>query len=81
MVDLGLRVLVSTQVPANATTSTAKNAYVLAQDAFGVAYKMPTTFNMDYKVLEREFLLAAVEEYDIELIRAARAKRIVSYGA
>lgn len=78
---LGLKVLVSTQVPANGTTSTAKNAYVLAQNAFGVAYKMPVTFNMDYKVLEREFVLAAVEEYDVQLIRAARAKRIVTYGA
>jgi len=78
---LGLRVLVTTQVAANTTTSTAKDAFVLGQDAFGVAYKMGITFNSEYKVLEREFVLAAVEEYDIELIRAARACRITAYAA
>lgn len=77
---LGLRVLVTTLVPTNATTATAKNAYVLDQDAFGIAWKMMTTFNSDYKVLEREFILAAVREYDVKMLRIAKAVRIVSYA-
>lgn len=77
---LGLRVLVTTLVPTNATTATAKNAYVLDQDAFGVAWKMMTTFNSDYKVLDREFILAAVNEYDVQVLRDAKAHRIISYA-
>jgi len=77
---LGVRVLVSTQVQTNATTSTAYNCYVLDQGSFGVAYKMPITFNSEYKTLEREFILAAVEEYDVQLYYAAKAARLVCYG-
>lgn len=77
---LGLRVLVTTQVPRNVTTSTARNAYVLGDDAFGIGWKMQTIFNSDYKVLEREYVLAAVHEYDVQVERPARACRIVAFG-
>lgn len=77
---LGLRVLVTTLVPANTTTSTAKNAYVLDQDAFGVAWKQQTTFRDDYKILEREHILAATRDYDVQLRLAAKVKRIVAYA-
>lgn len=76
---LGLRVLVTTLVPRNATTSTARNAYVLGEDAFGIGWKMATMFNSDYKVLEREYILAAVHEYDAQVERPARACRLVAY--
>lgn len=77
---LGLRILVSTQIPRNATTSTAYDALMLDQDAFGIAYKMGTVFNSDYKVLERQYVLAAVEEYDIQILRANKICRITAYG-
>jgi len=77
---LGLRVLVTSLVPANnsSPSSTARNAYVLGEDAFGIAWKMQTMFNSDYKVLEREYVLAAVHEYDVQVERPARACRIVA---
>ena len=77
---LGLRVLVTTLVPANATTSTAKNAYVLDQDAFGIAWKQQTMFRDDYKVLEREHILAATRDYAVSLRIANKAARIVAYA-
>jgi len=77
---LGMRVLVTTQIPRNATTSTAYDALVLDQDAFGIAYKMGITFNSDYKVLEREFVLAAVEEYDVQVLRANKICTLTAYG-
>jgi N4-gp56 family major capsid protein len=77
---LGIRVLVSTQIPRNGTTSTAYDALLLDNDVFGIAVKMPVTFNADYRVLEREFLLAAVEEYDIKVLRTNGVCKITSYG-
>lgn len=77
---LGLRVLVTTLVPTNATTSTAKDAFVLDQDAFGIAWKQQTNFRDDYKVLEREHILAAVRDYAVSLRIAAKAKRITAYA-
>lgn len=77
---LGLRVLVTTQIPQNTTTATAYDGLVLDQDAFGIAYKMGITFNSDYKVLEREFILAAVEEYDVKVLRAEKIVTLTSYG-
>lgn len=77
---LGLRVLVTSLVPANATTATAKNAYVLDQDAFGIAWKQQTTFRDDYKVLEREHILAATRDYDVQLRLANKVSRIVAYA-
>jgi N4-gp56 family major capsid protein len=77
---LGLRVLVTTQIQRNATTSTAYDALLLDDDAFGIANKMNVTFNSDYKVLEREFILAAVEEYDVKVLRANGICKITTYG-
>lgn len=76
---LGLRVLVSSNVPRNATTSTARTGFVLGDDAFGIAWKMATTFNSDYKVLEREYVLAAVHEYDVQVERPNRACELIAY--
>lgn len=77
---LGIRVLVTTQITRNATTSTAYDALLLDENVFGIAPKMGVTFNSDYKVLEREYVLAAVEEYDIKVLRANGICRITSYG-
>lgn len=77
---LGIRVLVTTQIPRNATTSTAYDAILMDDNVFGIAYKMGVRFDSDYKVLEREFVLAAVEEYDIEVLRTAGVCKITSYG-
>lgn len=77
---LGLKVLVTTQIPRNSTTSTAYDNLVLDQDAFGIAYKMPITFNSDYKVLEREFVLAAVEEYDVKVEYGNKICKLTAYG-
>lgn len=77
---LGIRVLVTTQVQRNATTSTAYDALVMDDNVFGIAYKMGVRFDSDYKVLEREFLLAAVEEYDIEVLRTAGICKLTTYG-
>ena len=77
---LGLRVLVTTLVPANATTSTAKNCYVLDQDSFGIAQKMNITFNSDYKVLEREMVLAAVEDFGVSVRQDDKIVRLVAYA-
>lgn len=77
---LGMKVFVTTQIPRNSTTTTAYDNLVLDQDAFGVAYKMGITFNSDYKVLEREFLLAAVEEYDVQVIQANKICTLTAYG-
>lgn len=76
---LGLRVMVSNQSPRNDTTSTAREAVVLDDEAFGIAYKMRTQFNSDYKVLEREMVLAAVEDYDVQLRQPDKVCRIVAY--
>lgn len=77
---LGLRVLVTTQITRNATTSTAYDAIVMDDNVFGIAYKMGIRFDSDYKVLEREFVLAAVEEYDIEVLRANGICLVTAYG-
>jgi len=77
---LGLRVLVTTLVPANATTATAKNAYVLDQDAFGIAWKQQTSFRDDYKVLEREHILAATRDYAVKVRLVNKIARIVAYA-
>lgn len=77
---LGLKVLVTTLVPRNSDSSTSRNAYVLGDDAFGIAWKMTTQFNSDYKVLEREYILAAVHEYDVQVEWPERACRIVAYA-
>lgn len=77
---LGIKVLVTTQIPRNSTTSTAYDCLLLDQDAFGIAYKMPTVFNADYKVLERQYVLAAVEEYDVKVLRANKICTITAYG-
>lgn len=76
---LGLRVLVSTQSPRNSTTSTAREAVILDDEAFGIAYKQRIFFSSDYKVLEREHLLAAVEDYQVKLRQADKVARIVAY--
>jgi len=77
---LGIRVMVTTQITANATTSTAYDALLMDSDVFGIAPKYPVTFNADYKVLEREYILAAIEEYDIEVLRGDGICMITSYG-
>jgi len=77
---LGLRVLVTTLVPANATKSTAKNAYVLDQDSFGIAWKQQTVFRDDYKVLEREHILAAFRDYDVKARLVDKMARIVAFA-
>lgn len=77
---LGLRVLNTTLVPRNSTTSTARNNYVLSDGAFGVAWKMATRFDSEYLTFDRSFRLAAVQEYDIQVERPARACRLVSYS-
>ncbi len=76
---LGLRVLVSSQSPRNSTTSTAREAVILDDEAFGIAYKQGIFFRTDYKVLEREHILAAVEEYNVQLRQADKVARIVAY--
>jgi len=77
---LGMKVLVTTQIQRNSTTSTAYDALLLDDNVFGIAQKMPITFNSDYKVLEREFILAAVEEYDIEVLRGSGICIMRAYG-
>jgi len=77
---LGVRILVTTQIPVNATTSTAYDALVLDDNAFGLANKMNVRFDADYKNLEREFVLAAVEEYDFEVLRGKGIATVTSYG-
>lgn len=77
---LGIRVLVTTQVQRNATTSTAYDALMLDDEVFGIANKMNVIFNSDYKVLEREFVLAAVEDYDVKVLRTNGICKITSYG-
>lgn len=77
---LGLRVLVSTLVSRNATTSTAFDNFVLGDRAFVFAPKMPVTIDMDYKVLEREYVVAAVEEYDVSALRVNAICKLTAYG-
>ncbi|WP_298752988.1 N4-gp56 family major capsid protein [uncultured Arcobacter sp.] len=77
---LGMKVLVTTLIPRNSTTTTARDNLVLDDEAFGVAYKMPITFNSDYKVLEREFVLAAVEEFDVQVLHANKVCTLTAYG-
>lgn len=77
---LGIRVLVTTQIQRNATTSTAYDALLLDNEVFGIANKMNVTFNSDYKVLEREFILAAVEDYDVKMLRPKGVCRVTSHG-
>jgi len=77
---LGMKVLVTTQIPVNATTSTARDNLLIDENVFGIANKMGVTFNSDYKVLEREFILAAVEEYDVKVLRANGICTITAYG-
>lgn len=77
---LGMKVLVTTQVQRNSTTSTAYDCLLLDDNVFGIANKMGVTFNSDYKVLEREYILAAVEEYDIQVLRANGICKITAYG-
>lgn len=80
---LGVRVLMSTQIPINGGAGTASTAYdnlLLDDEVFGIAPKMPVTLNSFYKVLEREFILAAVEEYDIQVLRANGVCVISAYG-
>lgn len=76
---LGMRVMVSTQSPRNSTTSTAREAVVLDDESFGIAYKRRTTFNSDYKPDMREFRLYAVEDYDVKLRLADKVARIIAY--
>lgn len=80
---LGIRVLVTTQIPrsgSTSTTSTQYDALVLDSDVFGIAPKMGVTFNSDYKVLEREYVVAAVEDYDVQVLRANGICKLTSYG-
>jgi N4-gp56 family major capsid protein len=81
---LGVRVLVSTQIPINGGAGTASTAYdnlLIDEDVFGIAQKMPVTLNSFYKVLEREFIMAAVEEYDVQVLRANGICLLSAYGA
>jgi len=77
---LGMRVFVTTLVPRNGTTSTAYDAFMMDDRAFGIAEKMPITFNQDYKVLEREYIMAAVEEYDVKILQENATCKITAYG-
>lgn len=77
---LGVRVLMSQLVPTNATTSTAKNAYLLDQDAFGIAYKMGVTFDSVYKPLERETILTAVEDFGVSVRITGKIVRMIAYA-
>ena len=77
---LGMKVLVTTLIPTNATTSTARNALMFDDGAFGILQKMGVTLNSDYKVLEREFIMAAVEDYDVQVLHSDKVVVLASYA-
>lgn len=77
----GLKVLTTTNVPKNSTNQDAYECIVMDDEAFGIAMKMQPTFDVDYKVLDREFVLASVEDYDIKVLYDKKvAKLIVHKG-
>lgn len=77
---LGMKVFVTTQIPRNSTTTTARDNLVFDDRAFIVAQKMNPTFDSDYKVLEREFVLAGVEDYGVEVLQANKICTLTAYG-
>lgn len=80
---LGLKVFVTSIVSSHTTPTTgvSKNNLMLGKDAFVVAPKMGVTFDSFYKLLEREFLLAAVEDYGYSYIHANRICTLRAYGS
>lgn len=77
---LGLRVLVSTLVPRNSTTTTAYDNFVLGDRAFVIAPKKPITVRSDYKVLDREYVVAYTEEYDVSALHTNAICKLTAYG-
>lgn len=77
---LGMKVLVTSQIPRNSTTTTARDNLMLDERAFIVAQKMLPTFDSDYKVLEREYILAAVEDYGVAVLQANKVVVLTAYG-
>lgn len=76
---LGLKVLTTTLIPANATKTDAYDNFILGDRAFGVAMKMGVTFNSDYDVFTREFKLAAVEDYDIKALHTSAIVKLTAW--
>lgn len=76
---LGVKVLSSTLVPENGTaTPTAYDNFMVGSDSFGIAQKMPVRFDRDYNVLDREFILAAVEEYAVSVRHGSAIVKITA---
>lgn len=76
---LGIKVLVTTLVPANGTNASCYDNFLLADRAFGIANKMPVTVDGFYKVLEREFILGIVEEYDVKILNTDCSVKVTAY--
>lgn len=77
---LGMKVFVTTLIPRNATTSTARDNLVMDDRAFIVAQKMAPTMDSEYKVLEREFVLAGVEDWGVSVLQANKICTLTAYG-
>lgn len=79
---LGLKVFVTSLISplTTPTGSTCRYNLMLAKDAFIVAPKMGVTFDSFYKILEREFVLTAVEDYGYSYTRANKICTISAYA-
>ncbi len=76
---LGIAILTSTNIPANATESSAYDNLLLAERGFVLAEKMRPTFDSKYEPLDRAFTLIAVEDYGVSVLNAGAIAVLTAY--
>lgn len=76
---LGIKIIETTNVPANATNADAYNNYLLGNSAIGILYKQKTQIKFDYDVLKMVFYAAAHEDYDVQVEKTDAVVRVIAY--
>lgn len=64
---LGMKVLVTTQIPANSTNTSCKDALLLDENVFGILQKEDVRIESFYDIDLRAYKLQAVEDYDVQV--------------
>lgn len=76
---LGIKIIESTNVPANAVNADCYNNYLLGDSAIGILYKQKTQIKFDYDVLKMTFYAAAHEDYDIQVEKTDACIRVIAF--